>query len=111
MPAIRYRLSTDKRPLTYTVRATNTDGTVWTPGVGATFEVAYLTTQADPVSGDWKAGAFGTSRIGTVLGYAVVGPGSAIGALARGEYYEYTRVTDPALGVAVVACTSKLVIE
>lgn len=111
MGAIRYRSVLTREPLTYDVQASNVDGTLWTPPVGATFEVAYLTSAGNPASGDWKTGAFGTSRIGTVLGYAVVGPGSVIGALAKGTYYEWARATDPVLGVVAVKCAGELVMQ
>lgn len=111
MSAIRYRSTLTRTPLTYDINASNVDGTIWTPPIGATFEVAYLTAAGNPVGGDWKTGAYATSRIGTVLGYAMVGPGSVIGALAKGEYYEWARATDPVLGVVAVECVGKLVMQ
>lgn len=110
--AIRYRAALDRDPLTYAVRATDAaDGSVWYPPVGATFEVAYLTGPQDPEEADWKDGAFGLTRSGGVIGYAIVGPGSAIGALAKGAYFEWYRLTDSSIGVVSCNCVGRLVIE
>lgn len=108
---IRYRSVLNRDPLTYAIRASNPDGTVWYPPVGATFEAAYLLTPGDPVSGDWKTGAFSYTRTGAVLGYTIIGPGSVIGTIAKGEYFEWARVTDPTTGVQSVRCVGRLVIE
>lgn len=106
----RRRSSLNRDPLTYAVRATLSDGTPWYPGVGATFKAAYLPTPADPVSGDWKDGTFGTSRIGTVVGLLNVGPGGTF-TPTKGKWYEWTRVTDAALGVDHIECVGILIVE
>lgn len=90
-----------RAPLTYTVTA-EIDGNPWSPGVGATFEGAYLANPlARPVAPDWVAGSFQTTSIGTVVGLVLVGPGSAKD-LAAGVWWEWTRLTDPITGVQVV---------
>lgn len=106
----RRRSSLDVDPLVYDVTA-SVNGLPWSPPVGATFKVAYLQTPGDPQPSDWKAGTFGTSLIGTVVGLAIVGPGSTIGALAKGTWYEWARITDSSLGIDKIKCVSKLVVE
>lgn len=106
----RRRSSTSRDPLTYAIRATNADGTAWSPGVGATFQAAYLATPGDPVEADWRAGTFGVTRIGTVVGLCDVGPGGTV-SLAKGRWYEWARLTDVSVGIDKKACVGTLIVE
>lgn len=73
-------------------------------------EFAFLATTDNPTSGDWHAGSWDTSVIGTYVAQAVVGPGSSW-ALAAGEYYAWVRVTDAGSGEIVVRMFGKLLVE
>jgi hypothetical protein len=93
--------SLSRVPLPYTVTA-QANGAPWAPGVGSTFEAAYLPTPlVKPTNPDWVAGSFETDSIGSVVGLVVVGPGSAM-VLAPGEWWEWVRLTDPASNVLFV---------
>lgn len=74
-------------------------------------EFALLATTGDPAGGDWKAGAWDTSIIGTYVAALVVGPGSTFGALAPGDYYAWLRITDVASGEIVVRQFDKLIAQ
>jgi hypothetical protein len=106
----RRRSVLSRDPLTYRIRATLSDGTPWYPGVGATFQAAYLPTPADPTAPDWKAGTYGLTRIGTVIGLVNVGPGGTA-VLTKGKWYEWSRATDAALGVDHIECVGTLIVE
>lgn len=106
----RRRSVLNRDPLTYGVRATLSDGTPWYPGVSATFQAAYILTPDDPAGGDWKAGTFGLTRIGTVIGLVDVGPGGTF-VPARGKYYEWARTTDATLGMDHIECVGILIVE
>lgn len=106
----RRRSLLSRDPLTYRIRATLSNGTPWTPGVTATFQAAYLATPGDPAGGDWKAGSFGTTRIGTVVGLMDVGPGGTA-VLGKGKWYEWARVADTALNVDHIECVGILIVE
>lgn len=85
-------------------------GVPWAPGVGATVEGAWTVGQADPVGGDWVAGTFETTRIGTVIGAVLIGPGSTK-TLAPGRYTEWVRVTDPVSGETPVKPVGVLIVQ
>jgi hypothetical protein len=99
-----------REPLPYSVAA-QVNGDTWTPGVGATFEAAYLPSPlAKPTDSDWVAGTFDTTSIGTVRGLVLIGPGTPK-VLAAGKWYEWTRVTDPVSGARPVDQVGELIIE
>jgi hypothetical protein len=92
--------SLSREPLTYTITAA-VDGNPWFPGVGTTFEGAYLpSSAAKPQPSDWVIGSTEVNEIGSVVGLVMIGPGAKV--LAVGTWYEWTRLTDPATGVQVV---------
>lgn len=97
--AARFISSTSRESLTYDVFS-ELNGQPWTPGVSTTMAAAYLLTQADPQAGDWVAGTFEVSDIGTIVGLVEIGPGSSK-ALAKGEYYEWVKIDDSAASGAI----------
>lgn len=84
-------------------------GVPWVPGVGATVEGAWTLGQGNPIGGDWVAGTFEATRIGTYVGAVLVGPGAKV--LAPGRYTEWCRVTDPASGEIPVQPVCVLIVE
>jgi hypothetical protein len=105
----RERSVLSREPLTYAISA-EIGGAPWEPGVGSTFEGAYLASPlARPAGPDWVAGSFDTSPIGTVRGLVMIGPGSTK-VLALGTWYEWVRLTDPVTGVQVVDQVGSVVI-
>ena len=77
----------------------------------ATVEFAFLEPAlAVPVGGDWKAGTWDVTKIGTYVAQCNVGPGGAF-VPAIGEYYTWIRVTDAAAGETPVECVGKLIVS
>jgi hypothetical protein len=75
----------------------------------ATFEVAFMGS-GDPTGGDWKAGAWDVTVIGTYVGYVIIGPGGAA-PLVAGEYYSWVRITDAASGEIIVRQTGQVIVQ
>lgn len=106
----RQRSVLDDEPLTYAVAA-SVAGEPWAPSVSTTVFGAYLAGPlTDPTSGDWKAGVFEVSTIGTVVALIPCGPGT-INALARGTWYEWLKIDDPATGATPVKQVGRVIVQ
>jgi hypothetical protein len=58
--------------------------------------MAFLSTKAEPVSGDWKTGSWVQSASGGWLAQCLVGPGTGgVITLAKGQYYVWIKIVDP----------------
>lgn len=75
-----------KVPVIWTVAGVSTDPTA------NAVELAFVTPQVDPVTGDWKVGSW-EALGGRYWARLLVGPGSAYGALTKGNYSVWVRVT------------------
>ena len=106
----RLRSVLSDEPLTYAVAA-SVAGEPWAPGVSTTVSGAYLAGPLDqPTLGDWKAGVFEVSTIGTVVALIPCGPGT-INDLARGTWYEWLKVDDPATGATPVRQVGRVIVQ
>lgn len=76
---------------------------------GAAGQVAFLTSDVDPQSGDWKPATWDATLIGTYVLEVNPGPGGA--ALAAGSYYTWVKVVDPVTGLPVIAQTGQLMVQ
>lgn len=86
------------------------DGMPYNP-TSTVVELAFLTSsRAEPVSGDWKAGVWDTTVIGTYVAMCLVGPGGTV-ALAAGRYYCWVRITDSTSSEIVVRQVGMLFID
>jgi hypothetical protein len=71
--------------------------------------VAFLTSDVDPVAGDWKAATWDVTQI---LGYCLeVNPGPTGAALAAGTYYTWVQIIDPQTGKPVIAPVGELIVQ
>lgn len=105
----RLRSVLSDEPLTYAVAA-SVAGQPWAPSVSTTVSGAYLAGPLDsPTSGDWKAGVFEVSTIGTVRALIPCGP-STINDLARGTWYEWLKIDDPATGATPVRQVGRVIV-
>ena len=75
----------------------------------ATVEFAAMSSYAKPQSGDWKAGNWDVTVIGSYV--AEVNPGSGGLGLDLGEYYLYLRITDPFAGETVIDPPGTLIVQ
>lgn len=71
--------------------------------------VAFLTSDVDPQTGDWKAATWDVTQI---LGYVLeVNPGPGGAALAAGTYYAWVKLVDPGTGLLVIRPTGTLIVQ
>lgn len=75
-----------KVPVAYTVAGVVSDPTA------LVVELAFPLKDVDPVTGDWKTGSWESANA-RYWARLLVGPGSTFGALARGDYDVWVRVT------------------
>jgi hypothetical protein len=88
--------------------AAQRNGAVYNP-TSAAFSAAFLPEAGNPAPGDWKAGTWETTVIGTYVGIVKIGPGGVV-QLSPGEYYAWTKIVDATLGETVIAQTGKIII-
>jgi len=87
----------------------DSDGLPYDP-TGATVAFAFLTSNLDkPEAGDWKAGTWDVTRIGTHVAEALVGTGGVV-ALAAGNYYVWIKITDATAGETPAEQLAKLIV-
>lgn len=103
------RISTlSKETVRYNVFA-DTAGTFYDPRSTAV-SMAFLSTGANPVVGDWHAGTWDVSIIGTYVAGIIVGAGGAV-VLAAGEYYAWIQIVDATAGETIVRNVGKLIVQ
>lgn len=107
----RLRSVLDREPLTYAVAA-SVEGTAWAPTEGVTTVAgAYLLSPiATPETSDWVDGVFEETTIGTVRALVPCGPGTD-NDLARGTWYEWLKVDDPATGAQPVRQVGQVIVQ
>lgn len=76
---------------------------------GAAGQVAFLTSDIDPVTGDWKPATWDATLIGTYVIEVNPGPGGA--ALAAGSYYAWVKIVDPATGLPVIEQVGQVIVQ
>jgi hypothetical protein len=77
---------------------------------GATVQFAFLVSSLDkPEVGDWKAGSWDVTRIGSYVAQCNVGADGVV-ELAPGVYYTWMKITDSAAGEIPAEQLAKLVV-
>ena len=85
------------------------DGLPYDP-TDATVQFAFLSSSLDkPEAGDWKAGTWDVTRIGTYVAEVLVGTGGAV-ALTAGVYYVWIKITDATAGETPAEQIAKLIV-
>jgi hypothetical protein len=102
------RVSSLSKELVRAAVAADSAGVPYNP-TAATVEFAFLTSSANPAGGDWHAGAWDTTLIGTYVAGVLVGPGAVV--LPTGTYYGWIRITDASAGEVVVRQFDTLIVE
>lgn len=93
--------------LRFGVRA-DSDGRPVDP-TGATFSVAFKVGTDVPESGDWEAGTWDVTLIGTYVGCVKTGASGAD--LAAGRYYTWVRIVDAASAETVIRQTGMVLVS
>lgn len=76
----------------------------------ATVQFACLSSQlAKPAPGDWVAGSWDVTRIGSYVAQLNVGPDGVV-TLAAGTYYVWIKITDPVAGEIPIEQIAKLIV-